>query len=567
MSSRAANPIVNNLLFKKDGTIETTGSLAFFEAGTSTPLAVYSDEELTTSLGSVLDTDANGLIPDFHMSAGTKYKMVAYDAPAAGGAELWTRDDVFPIDSSVDSRLDSLESTVAGLSVARNACINGGMRVNLGSVHTLDATFTQGTVSELYGRVTNVTGGTLTQGASIAYESGKYAHFSSVTTSTSGVVEAQIRIPSNEAARFVDKAGVFSCLVYQDTGGAITYTVTVKKPTTTDDFSSLSTVSTSGGDSVSSATDTRLSFAVSDLGDVSKGIAIEISAAVGTIASRNFRITEAQLEIGGTRSNFVETSYEVALSALTPEPLPKYFIDFTIANDASDTEHDIEISAGSCRDSANTFNIELSSVLTKQIDANWAAGDDVGGFPSGLALTSNTWYRVFVISKPDGTTDAGFDTSSAASHLLSDATGYVFYRRVGWVLTDGSSNIVNFIQDGGYIFWDVIQSSSTSISTTAANKVISAPPNTIAKVGLSWARDSGADGTTQYIRLVSTDLTDAAPARANSNIILYEGGNGIRHEKVCVKLNASSQASLRGSESLSDIVINSLSWIDDRRSA
>lgn len=458
MSSRAANPIVNNLLFKKDGTIETTGSLAFFEAGTSTPLAVYSDEELTTSLGSVLDTDANGLIPDYHMAAGTKYKLVAYDAlggQGGGGAELWTRDDVFPIDSSTDTRLDALEATVSGLSIARNACINGGMRVALGVDHTIDSTFTVGKVSELYGRVTNVTAGTLTQAASISYESGKYAHFSGVSTSAAAVVEAQIRIPSNEAARFVDKQATFSCLVNQNTGSNVTYTVTIKKPTTTaDDFSALTTVSTSGGDSVATATDTRIVFSVADLGDVSKGIAIEISASLsGATTTKDFIVTEAQLETGGARTSFVETSYEEAYAALA-------FVDSTARNllgyptgylyglrieTDTDADHDIKVNTGAARDSSDSANINLSTVITKQLDAAWAEGDDAGGLPSGVTLSGNEWLHFFVISKTDGTVDAGFDDNASATNLLADATGYSYYRFIGTVYIDGSSNIDTYI--------------------------------------------------------------------------------------------------------------------------
>lgn len=537
MSSRYANPIVNNLLFKKDGTIETTGSVAFFEAGTSTPLAVYSDEGLTTSLGSVLDTDANGLIPDFHMAAGTKYKIVAYDAPAAGGAELWTRDDIFPIDSSVATRLDSVEATIAGLSIARNACINGGMRVALGSVHSLDATFTQGTVDELYGRVTNVTAGTLTQGSSIDYTSGKYAHFSGVTTSTSGLVEAQIRIPSNEAARFVDQQGTFSCLVYQNTGASVTYTITIKKPSTTaDDFSSLATVDTSGGDAVTSATNTRLSFSVADLGDVSKGIAIEISASVGTISAREFRISEAQFEIGGTRTTFVEQAYEVAYAALaftdsTARNLlgypPNFASGLRIESD-TDTDHDVKVNTGACRGAADDGNINLSSVITKQLDAAWAEGDDAGGLPSGVTLSGSEWLYFFVIGKADGTVDAGFDDNASATNLLADASGYTYYRFIGVVYINGSSNITTVVPVG----YSNIQTLTSGTSWTVPPNVYQVKATITGAggggggVGTTSSGTGSAGGNTTFNSVTATGGTGGAGFDGNSSLSYATGKTG-----------------------------------------
>ena len=165
---------------------------------------------------------------------------------------------------------------------------------------------------KLWGSVTNAIAGTLTQSASTEYVSGKYGHFSGVTTSSTGVVEMQLRIPADEAARFVDQPATFSCLVLHDLGVDATYTVTVKKPNSADDFTVLSTVSTSGGEVVPSGVNERLEFTVDDLGDVSNGIIIEVSIPVATIVTKSFRISEAQFETGDARTTFSEQQYEVA---------------------------------------------------------------------------------------------------------------------------------------------------------------------------------------------------------------------------------------------------------------
>lgn len=112
----------------------------------------------------------------------------------------------------------------------------------------------------------------------------------------------------------------------------------------------------------------------------------------------------------------------------------------------TDTEHDITIDTGSIRSAADDGLITLGAALTKQIDAAWAAGTASGGFPSGISLSADTWYRVFVIKNPtSGAVDGGFDTSATAANLLADATDYTQYRMVGWVLTDSSSNISQIV--------------------------------------------------------------------------------------------------------------------------
>lgn len=316
-TNRWINPVNNNLLRDDENNILTGGSLEIYEAGTSTPLTVYSDAAQTTPLGSTLTADAFGLIPDFHVPAGTQFKAIAKNSSAA---TMWTRDYLFGSDASTDTRLDSLESTVNGLSITRNAILNGGMRVSTGPDLTLTTSFLATPISRLYGRVTNVTAGTVTQASSADYKSGKYASFASVSTSATGAVEAQIRIPSGEAARFVNAAAVFSCLVRHDVGSNTNYTITVKKPSATaDDFSSLTTIDTSSASSVVTDTDTRIEFAIANMGDCSKGIAIEVSAAVATITTKNFRISEAQLETGASRTSYVQQiGPEVERSSLVP---------------------------------------------------------------------------------------------------------------------------------------------------------------------------------------------------------------------------------------------------------
>ena len=115
----------------------------------------------------------------------------------------------------------------------------------------------------------------------------------------------------------------------------------------------------------------------------------------------------------------------------------------------TDTAHDINISSGyKTLTDGTDFNVFDVTERTKRIDANWAAGDDAGGFPSGLTLAASTWYYIFTIGKTDGTFDAGFDTSATAANLLTDATSYTYYGVLGALKTDASSNIDSFVSAG-----------------------------------------------------------------------------------------------------------------------
>ena len=251
--------------------------------------------------------------------------------------------------------------------------------------------------------------------------------------------------------------------------------------------------------------------------------------------------------------------------------LPRSWLaGFTLSND-TDTAHDIAIAAGAARDSTDAADMRLSATLTKQIDANWAEGDDAGGFPSGLTLSADTWYRVFVISKTDGTVDGGFDTSATATNLLTDASAYTYYRRIGWVLTDASSNIQQFIQTGDEFRWTdrsaIDVDSFGSVGTTAATAAISAPPLTLARITLRVQRD----GTgVADVYMTETDVDDEAPSTAftapmsSATLIASGSGERVLSGQMDLRTNASSQLRARASAAATAVRVQVLGWIDRR---
>ena len=134
----------------------------------------------------------------------------------------------------------------------------------------------------------------------------------------------------------------------------------------------------------------------------------------------------------------------LSFTNVTPSELRAYIDGFITSLSILDDANDIVINPGFCRDNSNTVNITLSSAITKQLDADWAEGSNAGGYGPSAVLAADTFLHVFVISKADGTVDAGFDSDINASNLLAAANddNYQYYRRVGTIKTYDNSGSV-----------------------------------------------------------------------------------------------------------------------------
>lgn len=194
----------------------------------------------------------------------------------------------------------------------------------------------------------------------------------------------------------------------------------------------------------------------------------------------------------------------------------------------TDTDHDVDIAAGSAADTTNTVLMALSATLTKQIDASWAAGDDAGGFPTGISLAGTTWYHVFLIKHTNGTVDAGFDSSSTAANLLSDS-GYTYYRHIGDVYTDGTLNITGFQRVGDTVYWDnpALDVDISNLSTTPVAYTLLVPPDIQVMANANVYTENATAYTGVYIRPSAVDSEaaseTAAPLATIQNTIANEG--------------------------------------------
>lgn len=116
-----------------------------------------------------------------------------------------------------------------------------------------------------------------------------------------------------------------------------------------------------------------------------------------------------------------------------------YLNGMEISNNTSDQNNDVDIAPGQAANSTNVILIDISSTITKRLDAAFAEGSGNGGLDTG-SKAANTDYFLYAIAKADGTSDGLFSTSSSSPTLPTDFT---VFRLLGSVRTDGSSNIVN----------------------------------------------------------------------------------------------------------------------------
>jgi hypothetical protein len=156
-----------------------------------------------------------------------------------------------------------------------------------------------------------------------------------------------------------------------------------------------------------------------------------------------------------------------------------------ISNNTGDATNDIDISAGGCSDSTGVYFM-TGGAMTKRLDAAWAAGTNQGGIFSG-AKGASTWYAVHAIRKDsDASVDYGFDTSATAANKPA---GYTYYRRIGYILTDGASAILAFYKIGNrfYLTTKIQNVAATNPGTNAVLAAITVPPSLLGIVSCTLA--------------------------------------------------------------------------------
>jgi hypothetical protein len=188
--------------------------------------------------------------------------------------------------------------------------------------------------------------------------------------------------------------------------------------------------------------------------------------------------------------------------------MPYGYIQGLNISNGTDTDHDIDIAAGRCKDSTGVYDLITSTGLTKQIDATWAAGTNAGGLDTGTVANS-TWYYIWSIRKDsDGSTDVLFSTSATSPTMPS---GYTYKRRIrGAVLTNGSANILGFFQKDNYFWWKTL-TQDAALNNPGTSRVLTAVSSPPEMISMLTAVVAQIDANRNYVDFVSPDCADNAP--------------------------------------------------------
>lgn len=115
------------------------------------------------------------------------------------------------------------------------------------------------------------------------------------------------------------------------------------------------------------------------------------------------------------------------------------YVDDLVVSWASVTT--LAVTSGAARDSTNVNDIILADAVTIN-----AAVNGINGLDSG-ALAVSTMYAIHAVGDSSQNNDAGCMLSLSATAPVLPA-GYDMFRRIGWVLTNGAAQLLQFYMCG-----------------------------------------------------------------------------------------------------------------------
>jgi len=250
----------------------------------------------------------------------------------------------------------------------------------------------------------------------------------------------------------------------------------------------------------------------------------------------------------------------------------------TLSNNGTDATNDIDIETGVCFDRTRLKFGRLSSALTKQLDANWAAGTNAGMRYSGAAIANGT-YHLWLVWKADGTTDVyatpsgSASTSTAALALLQAETGgsaYAYIQYLGSILRE-SAAIVPFQQDGDLFMRKtfVTDVNATNPGTSAVTRTLSVPVGL--RVGALFVGGMATTTLSTPWSVYFSDLNTTDSAAGGQSQIRFASTSiaqsYIGAAKVEIMTNTSAQVRSRigNSDASTSIVIHTLGWRISRK--
>jgi hypothetical protein len=233
----------------------------------------------------------------------------------------------------------------------------------------------------------------------------------------------------------------------------------------------------------------------------------------------------------------------------------------TLSNDATTPNTVTDVAPGLCVDSTNATTISFSTTFTKSISTAWTVGSGNGGLGQGISLSATTWYHVFVIINA-GTADVYFDTSVTASNAPAGTTAF---RRIGSVLTNGSSQIVPFTQKDDEFLW---KTPIASVSGVTSSSVSAAKTMTVPTGVEVWAKIIGNVTEISSATLLLITAPDMGTQAVNSPTGFFQIDSNVDSTPVnadlTVRTNTSAQVNVVANGAGGTYSLITYGWIDRR---
>lgn len=160
-----------------------------------------------------------------------------------------------------------------------------------------------------------------------------------------------------------------------------------------------------------------------------------------------------------------------ATTASDVAAISDFFRGLSYSQNASTPTAFIDVTAGACRDSLNTYTINLASTMTKDITAAWVAGTGNGSLDTGSI--SNGFCHIHAIYNP--TSDVSDILTSTSMTAPTMPSGYTARRWLGAFVY--FAGIYDFITLGEWHFYKTRTASVSSAAnnTTATNRLLLVP--------------------------------------------------------------------------------------------
>lgn len=184
----------------------------------------------------------------------------------------------------------------------------------------------------------------------------------------------------------------------------------------------------------------------------------------------------------------------------------------------------LSVTAGQARDTTDTTDLTLTATTTANSAVNGVNGLDTG------SLANNTWYAVHVIG-------SSFNTEATAVLLSTSATApalpsnYDSFRRIGWMLTDGSAHFLAvdiYGNDNERVYkWDAIVTELSAAGNVSYTDVdlSSSIPSTSNLVELNWKLVPNTAGNLSLLRkngstsTTNPQLTGSVASQPNAGFL------------------------------------------------